>query len=70
VAEELLPALDMLPAFDFNADLLAFIRGGGGRDMGLKQPRKARALPWTRWGRRPQTPLALRGFSLASRRSQ
>jgi triacylglycerol lipase len=38
VAEELLPALDMLPAFDFNADLLAFIRGGGGRDMGLKQP--------------------------------
>lgn len=38
VAEELLPVLDMLPAFDFNADLLAFIRGGGGRDMGLKLP--------------------------------
>ena len=36
VAEELLPALDMLPAFEFNADLLAFIRGGGGRDTGLK----------------------------------
>jgi acetyl esterase/lipase len=38
VAEELLPALDMLPAFDFNAELLAFIRGGGGREMGLKPP--------------------------------
>jgi acetyl esterase/lipase len=38
VAEELLPVLDMLPAFDFNADILAFIRGGGGRDIGLKPP--------------------------------
>ena len=34
----MLPVLDMLPAFEFNADLLAFIRGGGGRDMGLKKP--------------------------------
>jgi triacylglycerol lipase len=38
VAQELLPVLDMLPAFDFNADILAFIRGGGGRDMGLRAP--------------------------------
>jgi len=38
VAEELLPVLDMLPAFDFNAEILAFIRGGGGRDMGLRAP--------------------------------
>jgi acetyl esterase/lipase len=38
VAEELLPGLDMLPAFDFNADILAFIRGGGARNMGLKLP--------------------------------
>ena len=28
-----------------------------------KEIGKARALPWTRWGLRPQTPIALRGLS-------
>src|SRR5271167_1698023 len=36
---------------------------GAGTPIQQSSKDKARALPWTRWGRRPQTPLALRGGS-------
>jgi hypothetical protein len=40
---------------------------GQGLRLGGFKVRKARALPWTRWGRRPQTPFIKRRLEGAAR---
>jgi hypothetical protein len=55
------PEYGLRPAL---AAILLFVGAKSVMHAHLFKASKARALPWTRWGRKPQTAFALRGFFL------